>query len=55
MIVIAFRGFVEVAYVVTHVPDGNAQEDGLNVPPALLSLNEIVPESAVGELDVSLA
>jgi hypothetical protein len=55
LIVIAFRGFEEAVYVVTHVPDGNAQEDGLNVPPALLSLNEIVPESAVGELEVSVA
>lgn len=42
-------------YVDTHVSDGNVQEDVLNVPPALLSLNEIVPESVVGELDVSLA
>lgn len=41
-------------YVVTHAPDGNVQEAGLNVPPLLLSLNEIVPESAVGELEVSL-
>ena len=41
-------------YVVTHVSDGNVQEFGLNVPPLLLSLNEIVPESIVGELDVSL-
>lgn len=41
-------------YVVTHVPDCNVQEVGLNVPPSLLSLNEIVPESVVGELDVSL-
>lgn len=41
-------------YVVTHVVDGNVQESGLNVPPLLLSLNETVPESVVGELDVSL-
>jgi hypothetical protein len=54
LIVITLRGFEEAVYVDTHASDDIVHETGLNVPPALLSLKETVPESALGELDVSL-
>jgi hypothetical protein len=34
--------------------DDNVQEEGLNVPPALLSFHNMVPVGVVGELEVSL-
>ncbi len=54
LIVITLRGFAEAVYVDTHASGDTVHETGLNVPPALLSLKETVPESALGELDVSL-
>ncbi len=47
-------GFVESVYDVVQLPDDNVQEEGLNVPPPLLSFHEIVPTGALGELDVSV-
>lgn len=35
------------------LPVYNVQEIGLNVPPAFPSLQDIVPDGAVGELEVS--
>ena len=45
--------FMEVVYDVVHPPDGNVQEVGLKVPPALLSLHVTLPDGVVGELEVS--
>jgi hypothetical protein len=41
-------------YDVVQLPDANAHDGGLNVPPALLSFHDIVPVGVVGELEVSL-
>jgi hypothetical protein len=40
-------------YVDVQIPDDNVQEAGLNVPPALLSLNNSVPDGVVGGLELS--
>jgi hypothetical protein len=47
-------GFVEPVYDVVQLPDDNVQEEGLNVPPPLLSFHDIVPTGVLGELDVSV-
>ena len=46
-------GFGGTVYVVVQV-DGNVHDDGLKVPPALLSLHDTVPVGVVGELEVSV-
>ncbi len=45
--------FIAEVYDVVHPPDGNLQEAGLNVPPALLSLHVTLPDGVVGETEVS--
>ncbi len=45
--------FVAGVYDVMHPPDGNVQEVGLNVPPALPSVHVTLPDGVVGELEVS--
>jgi hypothetical protein len=40
-------------YEVVQLPDDNVHEDGLNVPPALVSFHTTVPEILVVELEVS--
>lgn len=40
-------------YVVVQLPDASVQEDGLNVPPALPLLHNIVPVGEEGELELS--
>ncbi len=40
-------------YVDVQLPDDNVQEDGLNVPPALPSPKDMVPEGVVGEIELS--
>jgi len=45
--------FVEVEYVTVQAPPDNVHEVGLNVPAALLSLNETVPVGVTDEFDVS--
>lgn len=52
--IISLRGFAGEVYVVTHDGTGRAHEEGTKVPPLWLSLKVIVPERAVGELDVSV-
>lgn len=54
LIVITLGGFEVAVYVETHFGTGMAQDAGLKVPPALLSLNVMVPERAEGELEVSV-
>jgi hypothetical protein len=46
--------FMATVYDVVHPPDGNVQEVGLNVPPALLSVHITLPDGVVGELEVSI-
>jgi hypothetical protein len=40
-------------YVDVQIPDDNVQEAGLNVPPALSSPNDMVPDGVVGGLELS--
>lgn len=47
-------GFVESVYDVVQLPDDNVQEEGLNVPPPLLSFHDIVPVGVLGKFDVSV-
>lgn len=47
-------GFTGATYVKTQDCEGRAHEPGVKVPPALLSLGVKVPESALGELAVSV-
>ena len=46
-------GLAETAYDMEQPPPDNVQEVGSKVPPALLSLNNIVPVGVVGELELS--
>ena len=41
-------------YETAQPPDEILQDEGLNVPPTLLSLQDMVPVGAVGKLDVSV-
>ena len=41
-------------YDVVQIPDDNTHDAALNVPPALLSIHDMVPVGVVGELEVSL-
>jgi hypothetical protein len=41
-------------YRTEHLPDNRAQEDWLNVPPALPSVHVTTPDGIVGKLDVSV-
>lgn len=43
-----------VVYDVIQLPDANIHDEGLNAPPALLSLQDTAPVGVVGELEASL-
>ena len=45
---------MEGVYDVVQLPDDNVQGDALNVPPAPLSLHEIVPVGVADGFEVSL-
>lgn len=47
-------GLVEGVYDVVQLPDDRAHAAGLNVPPAPLSLNNMVPVAVVGKAEVSV-
>jgi len=40
-------------YVDVQIPNDNVQDAVLNVPPALPSLSNIVPDGVVGEIELS--
>lgn len=43
-----------IVYDVVQLPDANIHDDGLNVPPAPLSLHDTAPVGTVDGLEVSL-
>ena len=43
-----------VVYDVIQLPDASMHDEGLNAPPALLSLQDTAPAGVVGEIEVSL-
>ena len=53
MIVAAVGEFRAGVYDVVQVPDASVQEAGLNVPPALPLVHDIVPFGVIGKLVVS--
>ncbi len=48
------RGIVESVYDVIQLPDDSVHAAGLNVPPAPLSLNNMVPVGVMGDAEVSV-